>query len=91
MRVRTASVIDASIASFQSSRRSLANSRAIEDLQASDGQIIAAVRISGQGAASGVPVAHTFWQIARFRQGRLVWIRFYGTRQEALQAAGLRE
>jgi len=48
-------------------------------------------RGAGTGAASGVGVEYDFWQVAKFRDGRMV--RYYGTRteDEALEAAGLSE
>jgi len=44
---------------------------------------------AGSGASSGVDITDDFWQIARFREGRIVWYGAFRSEQEALDAAGL--
>ena len=49
------------------------------------------VRFQGRGAESGVPFEDRIWQVARWRDGRVVWVKSYLKRAEALEAAGLSE
>ena len=52
---------------------------------------VAAVHFRGQGAGSDIPWDETFWQVARWRRGRCVWWRNFGSGDEALEAVGLSE
>ena len=52
---------------------------------------ISNVRFQGRGGESGVPFEDTIWQVARWRDGRVAWIKSYLEREEALVAAGLSE
>jgi ketosteroid isomerase-like protein len=45
----------------------------------------------GRGKTSGVDVEMTNWQVFTLREGRIVRYRVFGSRDEALEAAGLRE
>jgi ketosteroid isomerase-like protein len=55
-------------------------------------RVIAMVRVSGEGARSGVEVASPpFFQLFEFRDGLLIRGRMFQTESEALEAAGLRE
>lgn len=50
--------------------------------------VIIHARALGSGAGSGVGIDDDFWQVARFREGRIVWYRAVRTEREALEAAG---
>ena len=52
---------------------------------------LAAGRGRGHGAGSATPVELVFWQVARWRRGRMFWWAHLDTRAEALEAVGLSE
>jgi ketosteroid isomerase-like protein len=52
---------------------------------------VAAVRNRGHGAGSDVPFDQTLWQVARWRDKKIVWWKTYGTEAEAFEAGGLSE
>ena len=52
---------------------------------------ISNVRFRGRGGESGVPFEDTIWQVARWRDGKAIWIKSFRDRAEALEAAGLSE
>ena len=52
---------------------------------------ISNIRFQGSGAESRVPFEDTIWQVVRWRDGRIAWIKSYPERADALQAAGLSE
>ncbi len=52
---------------------------------------LAAVRFLGHGADSETPFEEAVWQLGKARDGKCIWWRVYGTEDEALEAAGLRE
>jgi ketosteroid isomerase-like protein len=53
-------------------------------------RVIAALRVSGEGAESGAGVeSPAFFQLLEFRDGQLIRARMFQTRSEALEAAGL--
>jgi ketosteroid isomerase-like protein len=55
-------------------------------------RVLAALRVSGQGAGSGVEVeSPAFFQLLEFRDGQLTRARMFQTEGEALEAAGLSE
>jgi ketosteroid isomerase-like protein len=55
-------------------------------------RVVAALRVSGEGAESGVEVeSPTFFTLLEFRDGQLIRGRMFQTKSEALEAAGLRE
>ena len=54
-------------------------------------QVIASVRISGRGKASGAPVALTLISVSSLRDGMAYRIRNPSPMAAALEAAGLRE
>jgi hypothetical protein len=55
-------------------------------------RVIAMVRVSGEGAGSGVEVASPpFFQLFELRDGLLIRARMFQTESEALEAAGLSE
>ncbi len=53
--------------------------------------IMLVVQQSGQGSASGVPIAQRFTWVMRFADDRCVRWRIYADHRRALEAAGLRE
>ena len=55
-------------------------------------EVLALVRVSGRGKASGVEVEASTWNVATFRDGKPVEMTYFGDdRAAALEAAGLRE
>ena len=62
-----------------------------EELVQVGDRIVATVRITGRGRASGAPVELTLAGVCSFRDGTIVRIRNYADQAEALEAAGLRE
>jgi hypothetical protein len=55
-------------------------------------RVVTTVRVSGEGAGSGVEVASPlFFQLFEFRDGLLIRVRMFQTEREALEAAGLSE
>ncbi len=61
------------------------------EIRAAADATISNVRFQGRGGGSGVPFEDTIWQVARWRDGKVIWIKSYRDRAEALEAAGLRE
>ena len=53
-------------------------------------RIVAALRALGHGAGSDAPFEDTIWLTSRWRRGKCVWWRTFYTRDDALEAAGLR-
>ena len=55
-------------------------------------KVLALVRVSARGKASGVPVEAHVWAVCRFSDGKLVeWTYFGDDRAAAFEAAGLSE
>ena len=54
-------------------------------------QVVVVVRNSGRGRVSGAPSSGRYYVACIVRDGRIVSGREYGTRVQALEAAGLRE
>jgi ketosteroid isomerase-like protein len=55
-------------------------------------KVLALVRVSARGKASGVPVEAHVWAVCRFSDGKLVeWTYFGDDRAAAFEAAGLLE
>ncbi len=63
----------------------------VDETRSIEEYVLGVNRLRGHGAGSGVPVEGDFWHLTRFREGKLVWIRFFGAEREALEAVGLRE
>jgi ketosteroid isomerase-like protein len=64
----------------------------IEDLiPADDERVVMVVHVTGRGRGSGVPLDFREANIFTVRGGRIVSVREYFDREEALEAAGLRE
>jgi len=53
-------------------------------------KVIVIIRISGRGKRSGAPVELTLVSVGSVRNGKTVQVRNYPSRDEALEAAGLR-
>jgi len=64
--------------------------KAEEFIDAPDHVVVRTVQ-GGRGSGSGVPVTGPVWFVCGLRGGRLVTWDIYGTREQALGAAGLRE
>jgi ketosteroid isomerase-like protein len=52
---------------------------------------LANLRVRGHGEGSGAPFEDVIWQVARARNGRVVWWQTFGSESEALEAVGLSE
>jgi ketosteroid isomerase-like protein len=63
----------------------------VELIAAGEDSVITVTRISGQAKLSGVETDLTYAALYTFRDGKVVRGREYWTRDEALEAAGLRE
>ena len=63
----------------------------VVDVRASDDVTIAEIRNRARGADSRAPVSETLWQVARWRDGKVVWWSAYPICSEALEAVGLSE
>jgi ketosteroid isomerase-like protein len=61
------------------------------ELLDADRRVLAAYRIRAHGRSSGAPVERDSFHVYTFRGGRIASVEIFGTRSEALQAAGLRE
>jgi ketosteroid isomerase-like protein len=53
--------------------------------------VVAVYRIHARGRSSGVPVDREAAHVYRFKGGRIERVEIFGSRDEALAAAGLRE
>jgi ketosteroid isomerase-like protein len=62
-----------------------------EFTEVDDGRVMVEQRLSGRAKHTGIETALTFFAIYTIREGRLVKVREYATREEALEAAGLSE
>jgi ketosteroid isomerase-like protein len=54
-------------------------------------RLFSVTRMSGHGAGSGVPINDRIFQVYTFRRGLVIKQEDFGDRDEALEAAGLRE
>jgi ketosteroid isomerase-like protein len=66
-------------------------SLSISDLRASGDTVFQAVTGSGRGKRSKVPIEGPIWLVTTLRDGLAVRVENYVDRDEALEAAGLRE
>jgi ketosteroid isomerase-like protein len=66
-------------------------SEPVELIDAGEDRVIAVTRISGRAKLSGVETDLTYAALYTIRGGKIVRGREYWTRDEALEAAGLRE
>jgi ketosteroid isomerase-like protein len=63
----------------------------LEELRDGDDWVLALGHIRGQGRASGVAIDAKAGWLAQFREGLITEFQTFGNRDEALEAAGLRE
>ena len=61
------------------------------ELLDADPRVLTAYRMHARGRASGVPVERDAYHVYSFRGGRIASVEIFGTRSEAVEAAGLRE
>ena len=54
-------------------------------------QVIVRIAQKGRGDDSGVPVTGTFWFVLGVRNQKVVTLDMYATREEALEATGLKD
>jgi ketosteroid isomerase-like protein len=62
-----------------------------EITELSDDRVFAEVVLAGRGKGSGVPVELRFWMVLSFADGKIARRQVSWTRDQALEAAGLRE
>jgi ketosteroid isomerase-like protein len=63
----------------------------VELIDAGEDQVVGVWRMSGRAKLSGVETELTFAALYALRDGKIVRVREYWTRDKALEAAGLRE
>ena len=63
----------------------------IFEIRAAADATVSNVRFQGHGGGSGVPFEDTIWQVARWRDGKAIWIKSYRDRADAFEAVGLSE
>ena len=68
--------------------RAVAEPVAIQDF---GDHVLVEVRLDAVGRVSGVPFDRTTWNVLAVRDGKIAAVRVYTTKEEALEAAGLRE
>jgi uncharacterized protein len=54
-------------------------------------RVVIESRSVATGKGSGVRTEQRFWQVAALRDGRIIWWKFFRSRNEALEAVGLDE
>ena len=66
---------------------------ALEALEVRDlGDVtLGVVRFHGRGGQSGAPIDETFWQVAHWRNGKVIRYSSYNSEADALEAVGPRE
>jgi ketosteroid isomerase-like protein len=62
-----------------------------ELISVGESRVVAVAKWSGRGRASGTPVDSTAAQVFTIRRGKVVCVETYATKEEALEAVGLRE
>ena len=62
-----------------------------ELIDAGDDQVVAVIQITGRAQSSGIPTEMRYASVSTIRDGKVVRVREYATRAEALKAAGLEE
>jgi uncharacterized protein len=63
----------------------------IEEATPAGNHVVLAARLTGRGKRSGVEIDARLWQVWTLRDRKVVRWRIFRTKQEALEAAGLRE
>jgi ketosteroid isomerase-like protein len=66
-------------------------SEAVELIEAGEDRVIAVIKISGRAKLSGVETDLTYAALYTIRDGKVARGREYWTKEQALEAAGLRE
>jgi ketosteroid isomerase-like protein len=61
----------------------------IIEIIASGRMVVAAIRVHGRGRKSGMEISQRLFDVHELRDGKLLRIREYLTREQALEAAGL--
>jgi ketosteroid isomerase-like protein len=62
-----------------------------EMMELGDDRVFTETVLTGRGKGSGVPVELRFWMVLWFAEGKVARRQVSWTRDEALEAAGLRE
>ena len=63
----------------------------VDELLDAGERVVAIVRQRGRSKATGLPVDMRFAMVWTFRDGKQAWMQAYASRDEALEAVGLRE
>ena len=63
----------------------------VDVIDAGNDMLAADMRGEVRGTASGADVHWSYWQVAGFRDGKLVRLAWFSDRAEALEAVGLAE
>jgi ketosteroid isomerase-like protein len=63
----------------------------IEELKESGDDVVSAVHVTSRGKRSGVELESRAWAHWRLRNGKIVYVYEHASREEAVEAAGLRE
>jgi ketosteroid isomerase-like protein len=61
-----------------------------EEFTEAGNQVLAVVHLTGRGAGSGMEIDQRFFQVYAVRNGKIIRMVEFVTREEALEAAGLR-
>ncbi|HEY4429212.1 MAG TPA: nuclear transport factor 2 family protein [Solirubrobacteraceae bacterium] len=62
-----------------------------ELLDVGDDRVIAVIHVSGRARISGVPTELRYASVSTIRDGKVIRVREYATKEEALKAVGLEE
>jgi ketosteroid isomerase-like protein len=63
----------------------------VEITELGDDRVFGEIFLTGRGKGSGAPVELRFWMVGSFAEGMITRRQVFWTRDEALEAAGLRE
>jgi ketosteroid isomerase-like protein len=63
----------------------------LDDVRGLGGFTVARMRTHGHGGESNAPMEQTVWQVAEWRDEKVIWWSFVRSEAEALEAVGLRE
>jgi ketosteroid isomerase-like protein len=63
----------------------------LEELIETGDEIVAVIRLRGEGPLSGIPLEGQFSHVWQVAGGTVQRLRVYATKQEALEAAGPRD
>jgi hypothetical protein len=62
----------------------------IESIRATDDAVVLKLHVNATAAGSGAPVDQATWQAVQVRRGKIVFLGWFRTEAEALEAVGLR-